>query len=974
MKTSEFLREILPEQGIYYAATWIKNPKYPRGGYWKNLPQTDILTLTAELKHLSSQGQDAYMALASFEQERYFDENARRYDGSLGKWRDRTVENATYCRSFFLDLDVKEGAYVDQREALLDLRRFLDDTGLLHPTHIVGSGRGLHVYWAFTQDIPKDLWLNFARIFKSVVEFKGLKADPAVTGDMARVLRPIGVNNFKVPDDPRPVVLLKRREPIGFKTFAKQLAELKQTLGLEARTSQKASTGKNADLAAREYPPSDAEQIADRCPTLRAMRDTLGAGQSEPLWYACLGVLAYTVQGDEVCHAWSQAWSNDAGDEYEAGACQAKIDHVRAESKPTRCETIRQRDGNACEGCTFKGKSPIVLGYPDAPQAEKDLGGEILPKIPESMQDDFYFEPGYGLVWVKPPEREGEARKKAKLASQFVVLKYVYKDPLDNSYHVQIETRAMPGVWEEASVPVAAIASGGQTLANAMGKAGVTCDSNDGMQRYMRTWYELTRSSVNPQHMRRAMGWQDDGSFVLGTDLFNPDGTITTCTLNKELVDYAAGHIPKGDLDTQVDLLDTLYNRPGMEARQFILASSLGSVLLPLVHPGSIGIPIAIWEPAGGQGKTTVCKAAIGLWGDPEAHGQEAHSERTTEYAKYLIAGIRRHLPNLVDETTMMDDPVLLAKFAYGYSSGKPKLQGAAEGGLRKNHSQSWQNFLFLTGNRSLTGVMTAAIPNCGPQLARIFEIEFNRLKLDAAGDARHITEYWRHTGNIGRKFIQRVVQKRKAITRMLEDELTRLRTEVDDTTDARYWLMAVACTTVAARIAKALKLFHFDVDNLAKWSEHQIRLLRHDQTYAVQSTEDLLGRMFSDLMGGILITDKWGSRTQAARISTEFPPLRGREIIGRYCTREGDLYVATTAVQQWCTRNMVDFKDFKNRLKLDARLMESGKKTYLTGGTSLGSVAQVRCWKINAPNMQLRVVPDIDFDSQTDNNDLRSH
>lgn len=955
MRTTDFLRELLPESGIYYAATWVKNPKYGRGGYWKHTPTHTIEQLTPELKHLSSQGQDAYFALASFEQAHY-------QDPETGKTRWRTQENAICARAAWLDLDVGESkGYATQKAALVALRDFVRDCELPGPTHIVSSGNGIHVYWAFTKDVPKALWEQFARYFKALTEFKGLLADPTRTADIASVLRPIGTQNFKDPDNPKDVVLLKRRDEcqIRFSDWGARISELRRELNLEVKTKRTSQTSsKNAGLTSKgPPPPSDADQLAERCLTLGDMKACLGAGQSEPLWHACLGVLAFTVQGDEVCHQWSAAHES-----YDEALVQAKIEQVRErQSGPTGCATIRQRDGNRCGECTLKKvTNPIILGYPDAPQPTiEPETGEALPEIPLSMRKEFGYELGNGMVWVQPNKKEDGSDDpvplKTTISKQFVVLDYVYKDGNDE-FVAKIRARAKPGEWHDARIPVAVIATGGQGLMTALGKAGVT-GHEKGLSRYMQTWYEQTRATVSPQNMRRTMGWQEDGSFVLGDEIYMPDGSVEDCTLTKDVAKYAEGHRTQGVLPKQIDLIDHLYNRRGMEAWQFVLTSSLGSALLSLIHPGPVGIPISIWEQRGGKGKTTVCKAAISLWGNPNGHGQGASANGITEHALYVLSGMRRHLPVLIDETTMWDDSVQVAKFAYRFSSGMAKVQGAAEGGLRQNTDQNWQSFLYTTANRSLTGTISAAIPNCGPQLARVFEIEFPQIELDAVNDSDVVTELWGNTGHIGREFLKAIVKRKDTVEKMLKAEQKRLRTLVDSDTDARYWLMTAACTIVAGKIAHKLGLLKFDMDRLTQWTERQVKILRSEQNEAALSDEEVLGKLFFELQPGILITDKLGGRSTRVMISQEFPAPRSREIVGRYAVNEGTLWISVAGIKSWCVRNNLDYKDLRQRIDRTGRLLRHDERMYLSVGTSLGGVAQARCWRIKAPNMGISLV-----------------
>lgn len=107
-----------------------------------------------------------------------------------------------------------------------------------------------------------------------------------------------------------------------------------------------------------DFPPSDAEQVADRCAIIGAMRDSKGQHQGEEEWRACLGVLRHTVQGEALCHEWSKEHPD-----YSRAETQAKLDRLSAFG-PTLCETLGACQPQACAACSFRGftKSPITLG------------------------------------------------------------------------------------------------------------------------------------------------------------------------------------------------------------------------------------------------------------------------------------------------------------------------------------------------------------------------------------------------------------------------------------------------------------------------------------------------------------------------------------------------------------------------------------------------------------------------------------
>ena len=106
----------------------------------------------------------------------------------------------------FLDLDCGPAKdYPDQRSALDALKKFCSQLDLPKP-QLVNSGRGIHAYWLLSEEAPADKWRSVAERLKKACEHKKLYADPAVTADLARVLRVPGTHNYK--GDPLPVQLL----------------------------------------------------------------------------------------------------------------------------------------------------------------------------------------------------------------------------------------------------------------------------------------------------------------------------------------------------------------------------------------------------------------------------------------------------------------------------------------------------------------------------------------------------------------------------------------------------------------------------------------------------------------------------------------------------------------------------------------------------------------------------------------------
>ena len=126
----------------------------------------------------------------------------------------RRAEACIFMRSFFVDLDCGEGKpYNAWEDGLMALLQFVTTNDLPDPI-VVNSGRGIHAYWPFTDDVPTEIWKPYAEQFKKFCLDKGLHIDESVTADAARVLRVPGSRNLK--GDPLPVEVLRDADATPF--------------------------------------------------------------------------------------------------------------------------------------------------------------------------------------------------------------------------------------------------------------------------------------------------------------------------------------------------------------------------------------------------------------------------------------------------------------------------------------------------------------------------------------------------------------------------------------------------------------------------------------------------------------------------------------------------------------------------------------------------------------------------------------
>lgn len=373
------------------------------------------LFLLPEARHEWVETNEELVALT----EKYQDRTGVYFATTTFDEQTRKQANAPMMRAFRLDIDAgaekfeKHGdaVYPTQKEALADTVRFSKAVGL-PPTYIVSSGAGLHVYYCLDQDTPTAQWQQIAKSFQQKCVEHGLRVDPTVTQDAARILRPIGALH----NNGNRVTVLKFTNK--FYTTRELVDKLEVVL---APVRPPYDLSVNDDMCAKvEGPPSSAWKIIEQCAALREIAACKGDVQ-EPQWRAMLGLVKFTVEGEELCHDWSTGHPD-----YDHDATQRKIDAYQA--GPTTCAKFNEYT-TACNTCEHKGKikSPIVLGRMTVTEVEalpEDKKPELDP-ILERMNKEYFVAPdgaGKTAIFRESDDPEmGDLRLTALTKAEFTL-------------------------------------------------------------------------------------------------------------------------------------------------------------------------------------------------------------------------------------------------------------------------------------------------------------------------------------------------------------------------------------------------------------------------------------------------------------------------------------------------------------------------------------------------------------------------
>ena len=335
------------------------------------------------VKEHDRRGCEAYFACASFKQPLNDPPGTKPIDRRYG----RTFPNVDKAQSFWGDLDAGEDKpYKDSAEALDALKNFINKLKLPLPIVVI-SGTGLHFYWPLQEELDRT-WQRYAAGLKFLCFDHGLHADRSRTADMTSVLRPPGTHNHKY-EPPLPVALdprfLENVEPYAlddFKVFADAYGPIGTRLAPTGERQDRPLID-GADARSNEPPPpSYVSETLKHCGQMQRLRDENGC-TPEPQWNACIGVCAFSEDGDEFAHKLSEGYVGDKGS-YTYEETQALLERKRASvSGATTCKHFEDIDDkDTCKKCVHRGKinSPYALGI-------------RLPELPDEiakLNEDYF--------------------------------------------------------------------------------------------------------------------------------------------------------------------------------------------------------------------------------------------------------------------------------------------------------------------------------------------------------------------------------------------------------------------------------------------------------------------------------------------------------------------------------------------------------------------------------------------------------
>jgi hypothetical protein len=946
MDTRNFLAAILPPSGVYLIATSTGQGGLRHKGF-TSLEEAARYALDCDAKGLT-----VYHACASYLKPPYKNES--------GEFVARKPENWHAAKAFWCDIDCgkdkaeKGKGYATQREGAVALTEWCKSRSL-PPPMLVNSGRGIHAYWPLTRALPPGQWVKAATALKSMMQADGLLADPSRTADFASVLRPVGTHNRKDPTRPLLVRGADKFVATEPETF---IALLATEIANSDVPSYLAGNTESIDVG-YAHVDSSAKLCAEKCKQVAAMRDTQGDVSYEH-WRGVIGLVKHSVEGVELVEEWS-ARRGETG--------HANTDfNTRYEtwtSGPPTCAFFEGCNPEGCRDCPYKGKvkTPLVLGRivpePKTETVEGNLekdGKKRTFEIPELPQ---------GYTW------DGSTLCRAIRNKDDVVEMHRFSNVLfyptahirtaEGTTDIVFRVHLPRGVVRDFNLPGAVAGTGGMKMLELLGGQGIYIreerDAMSNTHAYIRSSITKLSNKADATTTHSHFGWQDDGSFLLGTRLFKPTGEQVEVLLSGyALAKRDCFPRPTGDLQAYVDAVDWTYNRRGMEPLQYLMCSMWASPLVDLCEPLYKGIPCAVTGADSGKGKTTAATAALYAYGDASELCIAGEAGATAR-AQAALLGAVRNLPVLFDEVTSMQSQTL-SKLCYALSNGVENLRLQSAGGkVTFSTRESWRLHTAFTGNSNITERLSLS-GNTEAEAMRLFEVcidNYDIPKLDPLMVSQNHATISRNGGFAGEAFIAWLVTHRKEAEQLIRDSLQLFvgNEELVAEPKYRFYRNHMACTLAAAKIFSELGLIKFDLDRLASFANKAVAaMVEAARESNCLPAEEILANMLEDLSPGIATTETFTVKQNEPPYHLQMnTPLIGRRIKGSAGKKDSKyndrLFLSIRALTDWCNEHRVNKEHLAKGLSAKQILLERKAKVVIGKNTNIVT-AQQRCWMLD--------------------------
>ena len=889
MDTLRFFQRVLPSEGLYCIASFEEGNPAPRHGYFDSVEKLAQVALA-----LNSRGQNTYYGISTFTEKR------------------RKQEFVERTKVLAIDVDCgigkngKPKPFIDASEGAKALIAFVKDVGLPMPM-IVSSGNGLHVYWILDAAVAPAQWKPLANALKAACLDRGFTPDIGVTGDSARILRPIGCVN---PKGGKTAVLLRDAPDVTYNQLWAVLEPFTHGSSYELPAQPTRSNSLLDAMAVKhEYQPANAERVVSGCQQIKWGAENQNE-VLEPFWWKMMGIAAYCQEPV----ATAIAWSKDHVDFNESEVVTKIENWKNGATGPTLCEKFMLERPEGCKGCKFKDKigSPARLGT----------------QLAEVKSMAAMVDPIAAVVPVpKPFKRTTDGMKMVIDETDIDVCKFDlypvgYGKDEGLGYEVVRFMWNRPHVgWTELAMRQANLAQGSRDFSTTIADQGILLfnkSQTENFQMLLRSYMEELKQRRGLTNLYSSMGWKSNyNEFVIGSSLLRRDsnGTITSEQVN---LAQGVGKISedmygvKGDLQEWINFTRIL-DSADLKLHKFLIGFSFATPLLKV--SGLKGLILSLYGKTGG-GKTLGQYMMQSIWGNPD---QLHFGGKFTQNSLFSRLSLHGNLPMTVDELTMLDREEA-GDLIYWTSQGRDKarLNRSAE----ERATKEWATTMTVSTNESLHSMLYAGGHATDAKLARLLEFNVAPHPLFTKGSqvGRQIHAFLMNNyGTVGQEFVKHLMPLGiDGLKAMLDHAINEFPKKygVSFSGDERFWEVGVVLADLGNQLAKEYGLIQYDYEDATEWALSELKSMKVSAATNRMDAFDALGEFINENMDATLTVMhtpgqkpmRDNNRPYIADILVRYDLFR-KTYDGKF--ESGTVLVERTKLRKWLSTRGYDYKAF---------------------------------------------------------------
>lgn len=747
----------------------------------------------------------------------------------------RNSENALLLRSFWLDVDIKNGFFRDTKHAFEVFEEWRNRIGLPVPTLIVltGSG-GFHVHWVLTEPVIVAVWkiwaealANAAKSFKPMPAEDGTERqlDLGLTTDAARLLRIPSTWNFKS-NPPNPVELDHVGEMVtlammeaaltphkGAYSPPKTITVTRPTLGKPAAAFAGMPTPPKLTAGLDDKWRPEIEQVAakDVCPWIARVLHTGGVSCAEPEWWMSLQVAYFCKDGNDVAHWLSYQHPTYTAEETDQKFTLIEDNHRNGKLGWPQCATIHKQGAAECRICPHlsEGRSPLNF-VPLAPAEPTAVPFKRKDEI--VLQPEGYIQDDHGVVW-KLGAKEDDPPKRISYLPILAVRTEAQRDDGSGRFAIAFDT------YIDATRFKTVVLSYEETgdlrlFTKGLTRFGMMVIGTELLRRYLVSFTEQLRQRKITSANSEPYGWSKiDGkrsAFVYNAR-YNCAGITPIMPIDSSM---AIEYQPMGTLECWKKNAMLITS----QQRYDLIALMLTGIAAPLID--IIGVDGAIVHAYGesGVGKSHTIRVSQSTWARPVKSGQATVDTANAVEGKL---GRLRNLPLFFDEIKGEDNMRKIVEIIFLATQGKTKARMAPTSDLKGVFE--FCTMVVLASNNSLVDFINTHMPTSTAGLIRVFEIAVMPNKTGtgiiestvaqrAMGELR---ENYGHPGVLVADYLGKNIENLETVVAATHDWYHR---ETKSTNDERFWIATMTAITIAGSIGNKLGLFEIDVKKLTEF------------------------------------------------------------------------------------------------------------------------------------------------------------